>query len=159
MSFADVLFKPSGRITQSQFWAGWGTLLAVNLIANFIPVLNLLVPLAMLYVGFCVYGKRLHDMNKSALWHLFIVLFTFVALIVGFILSWPIISSLMDANPDIMQSDPAGVGYALAPLGSASFICFVVWIVFTIWVGIAKSTPGANKFGPPSGGPSEETFA
>lgn len=57
-----------GRARRSEYW--WWTLATfiVGIIVSFIPVLNLLVPLALFVPGIAVAVRRLHDLNKSGWW-------------------------------------------------------------------------------------------
>ncbi|MEH6489322.1 DUF805 domain-containing protein [Hyphomonas oceanitis] len=132
MSFAKVLFNPNGRISQRQFWAGWGVLVFGNLIAV-LPALTLgpifiaisiLIYIALIYVGCCVYGKRLHDMGKTAWWlaipWILVLLTTFAAFV----------TDLSEAEFIL------STGY------------YMVWFAYTMWVGVSGSDPNTNKYGP-----------
>jgi uncharacterized membrane protein YhaH (DUF805 family) len=150
MSFTDVLFKPNGRITQGQFWGGWGVIVGANIVSSFIPILGLLVSLGLIYVGCCVYGKRLHDMGKSAWLHAIPWGISIVLTIAGFVMMMPALMRMSQDDPDF-ASDPAMMMAAMGPAMGMMVLSFVVWVGYTIWVGVGKSELGPNKYGPASG--------
>lgn len=69
MNLGHVLFSPNGRIGQQEYWIGILILVGSNVFLTWIPLLGLLVWLALIYMGICIYGKRLHDIGKSAWIH------------------------------------------------------------------------------------------
>lgn len=153
MSISDVLFKPNGRIQAGQFWMGWGILVVANIVSNFIPILNFLLYFGLIYVGVCVYGKRLHDMGKSAWlvaipWGIGLVLG-----IVGIVLSMPALMILADGDPRAME-DPVAVYGAMGPFLACVGVGMLVWLGLTIWVGTAASDPNDNQYGPGPAGAS-----
>jgi uncharacterized membrane protein YhaH (DUF805 family) len=161
MSISDVLFKPNGRIQAGQFWIGWGILVVANIVSNFIPILNFLLYFGLIYVGVCVYGKRLHDMGKSAWlvaipWGIGLVLG-----VIGIALSMPALMILADGDPRAME-DTAAVYEAMGPFMACVGAGMLVWLGLTIWVGTAASDPNDNKYGPSPtnpGGGSADIFA
>ena len=70
MDLQYVLLNPNGRIAQREFWIGVGLLICGNVVSGIIPALGGLIWLFLIYVGVCVYGKRLHDTGRSAWLHL-----------------------------------------------------------------------------------------
>ena len=149
MTFTQVLFNPQGRITQGQFWGGWAVLVIANILAMFIPLLGLFVILGLIYVGICVYGKRLHDMGRTAWLHA-IPWILGIALMIGMIASmWPVILTIAE-NPEI-EPDPQ----MMMQQGGTAMILWLVsllmWVLYTIWVGASRSQDGENIYGPVPG--------
>ncbi|MFN3835687.1 MAG: DUF805 domain-containing protein [Glycocaulis sp.] len=149
MNITHVLFSPNGRIGQQEFWIGVLILVAANLIANFIPLLGFIISLVLIWVGIAVYGKRLHDAGKSAWlhaipWAVSIVLMTIGAVMAG----GAVFAAMMGGGDDV------DVATLIAGAGAASLfflLSFVVWIAYTIWVGLLKGDAGDNRFGPAPG--------
>ena len=151
MNITHVLFSPNGRIGQQEYWIGILILIAANIVANFIPILGFLISLALIWVGIAVYGKRLHDAGKSAWlhaipWVIAIVLGTIGAVMAG--------GAVLAALAGGGGGDDVDVVTLLAGAGMASIffmLSFLVWIAYTIWVGLLKADPGDNRFGPAPG--------
>jgi uncharacterized membrane protein YhaH (DUF805 family) len=150
MSFTQVLFNPNGRITQGQFWAGWAVIFGGNLIANFIPILGLLVSIGLIYVGCCVYGKRLHDMGRSAWLHAIPWAVGLVLGIAGMVVAFPQLMEMAQNDPEAME-DPMAMMSALGPVMMLGGLSMLVWLGYTIWVGTGRPDPETNRFGPPPG--------
>ena len=68
MDWQFLLFNPNGRIGQKDFWIGAAILLGGNVLANILPILGGLLWLLLIWVGICVYGKRLHDIGLPGGW-------------------------------------------------------------------------------------------
>ncbi len=149
MNITHVLFSPNGRIGQQEFWIGVLILIAANIVAGFIPILGFIISLGLIWVGIAVYGKRLHDAGKTAWlhaipWAVSIVLMTIGAVMAG----GAVLAAMMGGGDDV------DVAAMLAGAGAASLfflLSFVVWIAYTIWVGLLKGDAGDNRFGPASG--------
>lgn len=151
MSFIDVLFKPTGRIQARQFWAGWGVLVAANIIANFMSFLGIILYFGLIYVGICVYGKRLHDMGRSA-W--LVAIPWGIGMVLGFIgifMSAPAILEATQYDAAALE-DPETALTVMGPFFSFIAIGFIVWAGLTLWVGLGKTDPSDNKYGPGPGG-------
>ncbi len=149
MSFTQVLFNPNGRISQGQFWAGWAVIVVTFVIGTFIPFLGLLVWLGLVYVGICVYGKRLHDMGRSAWLHAIPWALGIGFTVMMFSSMMPLIMELAE-NPDV-EPDPQMVMQQMGPAMKWVLISGLMWIVYTIWVGASRSQPGENEHGPEPG--------
>ncbi|MFN3910881.1 DUF805 domain-containing protein [Hyphomonas sp.] len=146
MKLVDVLFKPRGRIEARQFWLGWGIIVAANIVANFLSFLGIILYLGLIYVGVCVYGKRLHDMGRSAWlvaipWGVGLVLGT-----IGLFLCAPAIMEATQYDPRALE-DPEAAMAVMGPYLALIGLGFVVWAAFTVWVGIGKSDPNENEHG------------
>ena len=107
MNIGNVLFSPNGRIGQQSYWIGVLILIGANILLTWIPLLGFLVWLGLWYVGFCVYGKRLHDIGKSMWIHALVVLVSFViSIIAGVMVGGSIFAMAMSGNG---EPDPAAI--------------------------------------------------
>ncbi|XBQ15994.1 MAG: DUF805 domain-containing protein [Oceanicaulis sp.] len=151
MDWTKVLFDPNGRIGQREFWIGVLIIVVGNIVAGFIPFLGFIISLGLIWVGIAVYGKRLHDAGKTAWlhavpWALNILLFIIALVMIGGALFNLILNSAGGAEPSdqdiIAMVSASGGGFLVLTLG------FLVWVAYTIWVGVLKGDPGANQYGP-----------
>ncbi len=155
MDFGKVLFSLQGRMGQQDYWIGVLIIIGAQIVGSlFLGPLMPLLWFALIWVGIAVYGKRLHDAGRSAWIHLIpwaiwlvllIICFSVVgAAIVGFVVG------LDGAEPS--ASDAFGLvgtlGAGLAILG----LSYVVWMVYTVWVGLLPSEDHDNVYGPVPGG-------
>ena len=62
----------------------------------------------------------------------------------------PALMRMSQDDPDF-ASDPAMMMAAMGPAMGMMVLSFVVWVGYTIWVGVGKSELGPNKYGPASG--------
>lgn len=145
MDLQYVLLNPNGRIAQREFWIAVLILIAGNVLAGVLPVLGGLLWLFLIYVGVCVYGKRLHDAGQSAWVHVIPWGITLLVSIVGGIMiGGAIISAaLAGENFTPWALITAGSGFAIM-MGLSN----LVWLVYTLWVGLAQSMAGVNAYGP-----------
>ncbi|MCW5723906.1 MAG: DUF805 domain-containing protein [Maricaulaceae bacterium] len=148
MNIGKVLFSPNGRIGQQEFWIGWVILVAANVLLTWIPLLGFLIMLALIYVGICVYGKRLHDSGRSAWMHAIPWALGIVLLVVGFTVAG---GAMLPAILEGGEPDPAAIFAAGGSMMIFWLLSFVIWIAYTLWVGLAKGDAGDNRFGPPPG--------
>ncbi len=151
MNFANLMFSPHGRIGRSKFWVGWLILLAGNVLAGLLPIVGSILSIALLYVGVCVYGKRLHDMGKSAWWLLLAWVPSLALTVWGVVTAWPFIMEIFTAAQEGVEPDPAIVETMMPQIAAFSLAFFggvLIWIGFTVWVGLVKTEPAANRFGP-----------
>ncbi|KAA5801717.1 DUF805 domain-containing protein [Alkalicaulis satelles] len=150
MNIAHVLFSPNGRIGQQDFWIGVLILIAANVIFGLIPILGFFISLGLIWVGIAIYGKRLHDAGKSAWLH---AIPWGVSILLGIIGGVMVGGTVFTA---MMAGDDVDVAALIAGAGAASLLfllSFVVWIGYTIWVGVLKGDEGENRFGPAPGAP------
>jgi uncharacterized membrane protein YhaH (DUF805 family) len=146
MDWQTLFLKVEGRMGRKDYWIGMGILFVAGLIFSNIPVLDTLWPLASVYFGVCVYGKRLHDIGQSA-WLVLLpfgimVLATAIAAMLGG-------AALLGAAAS--DSNAAGIG-ALAGLGVASLIVIAGGLAalgWVIWLGTRETQAEDNQFGPP----------
>jgi uncharacterized membrane protein YhaH (DUF805 family) len=154
MNIGNVLFSPNGRIGQQDYWIGILILIGGNIVAQFIPILGALIWLGLIWVGIAVYGKRLHDSGKTAWIHLLpwalstVLAFVGIAIMVASAISAGVISETsadFSVEQIIALVSAGGIGLLLLGLSS------LVWVIYTIWVGVMAGDPGENRFGPAPG--------
>lgn len=145
MDLQYVLLNPNGRIAQREFWIGVGLLICGNVLSGMIPALGGLIWLFLIYVGVCVYGKRLHDTGRSAWLHLVPWAITLALTSVGGVLMGGAILTAFLAGDDFnpLTLFTAGSGLALM-MGLSN----LVWLIYTLWVGLSAGQAGANAYGP-----------
>ncbi len=149
MNLGHVLFSPNGRIGQQDYWIGILILIGGNIVANVLPLIGWILSLGLIWVGIAIYGKRLHDAGKTAWLHvvpwalslLFFIIGT--VMVVGGAISAGIISDAGDMSPEqiIALISAGGLGLLFMSLS------FLVWIVYTIWVGVMQGEAGDNAYG------------
>jgi uncharacterized membrane protein YhaH (DUF805 family) len=146
MDWQTLFLKVEGRMGRKDYWIGIGILFVAGLICSNIPVLDTLWPLASVYFGVCVYGKRLHDIGQSA----WMALLPF-GILVGAAAIAAMLGGAAVLGAAASNSDAAGIG-ALAGLGVASLIVFAGGLAalgWVIWLGTRETQAQDNQFGPP----------
>jgi uncharacterized membrane protein YhaH (DUF805 family) len=146
MDWQTLFLKVEGRMGRKDYWIGIGILFVAGLICSNIPVLDTLWPLASVYFGVCVYGKRLHDIGQSA----WMTLLPF-GILVGAAAIAAMLGGAAVLGAAASNSDAAGIG-ALAGLGVASLIVFAGGLAalgWVIWLGTRETQAQDNQFGPP----------
>lgn len=151
MDWGKTLFDPNGRIGQKPFWIGVLIIIGGNLLVNVLPIIGFILWFALIWMGICVYGKRLHDAGKTAWlhaipWSLSILLTIIAAVMVGAGLFQLILDGMNNTDPS-----PESIMSFLAASGGALFMLTLgtlVWLGYTLWVGLLKGDPGANAYGP-----------
>lgn len=139
MDLVHILFNPNGRIGRKSFWIGWAISLVAGIVLGMIPVIGMLIGLANIYVGVCVYGKRLHDMGKTA--------WLYGGLLIA-MMGIGIIGGVMaGVGAAAAGGDAAGM-MAMGGMGLLFLILGVIGLAFTVWVGVSPGEEGANKYGP-----------
>ncbi len=145
MDYQYVLLNPHGRIAPREFWIGVLIIFCGNILSGLVPLLGGLIWLGLIWVGICVYGKRLHDSGRSAWLH---VIPWGVSLLAGLI-------SAIIVGGALFVGFMSGEGVSLFSLMAAgglvsgvSGISTLVWLGYTLWVGFADGQPGANAYGP-----------
>lgn len=144
MDIQSLLLNANGRVAQQDYWVGVLIIIAGNVIAGFVPLLGTLISLALIYVGICVYGKRLHDIGKSAWLHVVPWAVTLLLWGVGFMMvGGAILSMILNDEADPLTIISAGGGILMV-MG----INTLVWLGYTVWLGTARGEDGANEYGP-----------
>jgi uncharacterized membrane protein YhaH (DUF805 family) len=150
MNLAHVLFGLNGRIGQQEFWIGILILVGSNVFLTWIPLLGVLIWAALIYMGICIYGKRLHDIGKTAWIHGLVWLIQLVLGMLAFAMAGGAIVAALASG----GGEQAGLAAVLGASGSLFLIGgfgFLIWIVYTIWLGVTAGEAGDNRFGPASG--------
>lgn len=143
--FASALFSFNGRLRRQHFWISWLILLGAGVVLGWIPFLGIILSLAMIWPNLAIVVKRLHDMGKSG----WFAVIPWVANIIGFVMIIGAVGTAIFTNPQAFESEDPAV--ALSMLGSMMgglAVMFLVNIAFLLWIGIADSQRGDNKFGP-----------
>ena len=154
MDIGHVLFRPSGRIGQQDFWIGVLIIIGAHILSALLGPLQIIAWLGLIWVGFAVYGKRLHDAGRSAWIHVlpWAVWLALTIASVVFLAGAGVFAIFMGTNggdpsaSEIMSLVAAG-GMGLALTG----ISYLVWLIYTIWVGLLPSDAGDNAYGSPPG--------
>ena len=145
MDYQYVLLNPNGRIAPREFWIGVLIILGGNVLAGLIPLIGGLVWLGLIWVGICVYGKRLHDAGRSAWIHVIpwgISLVT--STISGVILGGSILAAALAGDDFTIMPLLAAGGLVTGLTGLST----LVWLSYTAWVGLAEGQGGTNAYGP-----------
>ncbi|GJL96380.1 MAG: DUF805 domain-containing protein [Hyphobacterium sp.] len=154
MNLGHVLFSPNGRIGQQEYWIGILILVGSNVFLTWIPLLGILIWAALIYMGICIYGKRLHDIGKSAWIHGLVWAIQLAIGMVGFAMAGGAIMAALASG----SGEQAGLAAVMGASGSLFLIGglgFLIWIVYTIWLGVAAAEAGENRFGPVAGSQAE----
>lgn len=149
MDWKTLFLSANGRIGRRDFWIGFVILFVGGFILGMIPLLGFLISLALIYPNVCVSSKRLHDMGRSGWLSAVPYGVMAVAMVVSFVTGGAAMFSARMAN----EGSGAGGAAALAGMGMAvAAICIglVVCLAFLIWIGVSKSEPGENQYGPPA---------
>lgn len=163
-----LLLSPSGRIGQRDYMIGLiglGVIFTVyGMVINslggsmfgFFAVLAF--PFVILQVAYSVYGKRLHDIGRS-LWPLTgLICFMLMAMIVVMLVYGG--ADYFAAYSEYSRDNPPPdevverLNAEFAPKQEAgetvlSLIILGLLSAFTLWLGLAKSEPKENAYGPP----------
>ena len=149
MNLGHVLFGLNGRIGQQDYWIGILILVGSNVFLTWIPLLGVLIWAALIYMGICIYGKRLHDIGKSAWIHGLVWLIQLVIGMLGFAMAGGAIMAALASG----GGEQVGLAALMGASGSLFLIGglgFLIWIVYTIWLGVTAGEAGENRFGPAS---------
>ena len=167
MGIMGVLFNPNGRIQANQFWQGIIVLVGLQIVLQVLAVLGIslgvldtIIGLGIIYPYLCVYGKRLHDSNKSAWLFLLFALGYMIIMLASFFFT-PGIGEFFEQYMAVAQEGDQQALEALITqyaeeLGSAvAIIGIVSLLVSNLVLGflVARmfSDPHANKYCPPVG--------
>jgi uncharacterized membrane protein YhaH (DUF805 family) len=135
--FLFVLFRLKGRMTRWQFWPAWvlRLVLGIGLNEAWDNTRTILLALAYVYLSITIYGKRLHDIGKSAWSLLWPFLIHSAAIGIGACL----LSESDVRNLDFDQLRTAAF--------ISMFVPFLVWLIVTLIVGIPQGEDRDNRFG------------
>ncbi|HEX8232808.1 MAG TPA: DUF805 domain-containing protein [Caulobacteraceae bacterium] len=147
MDWKTLFLTANGRIGQRDFWIGFAILFVAGLVLGMIPVLGALIGLALIYPTVCVFSKRLHDSGRSG----WLAAVPYAIGAIGMVLM------MLTGGAGMMaammgRSDAASGASMLAGFGAMGMIgllMFCAYVAYVLWVGLARSDPGENRYGPP----------
>ena len=168
MGIMGVLFNPNGRIQANQFWQGVIVLVGLQIVLQVLAVLGInlgiltgIIGIGIVYPYLCVYGKRLHDSNKTAWMFLLFVLGHMIIIVASFFFI-PGIGEFFEqymavAQEGDQQALEALIAQYTEEVGNAGMIIGIVGLlvsnlVLGFLVARMFSDPNTNKYGPPVGG-------
>ena len=145
--FARALFSFNGRLRRSHFWIGFAIIFAASFVSGLIPLIGALFSLALIWPNLAISVKRLHDMGKSG----WLVAIPFGISIVLGVIAVAMIGTALVADgraPEDFEADPVAAIALMGPAFGVLAISGLINLAFLLWIGIADSQRGANKFGP-----------
>jgi uncharacterized membrane protein YhaH (DUF805 family) len=147
MKLIKLFISPDGRTDRIDFWIGVTFLLVLSVGSKFIEFdLLRMISLIIIAPTICLHGKRLHDTGHSAWWIMVPFGFSLTVEVAAWIaFPHPSGTSLVIVNPEVEKFDLAAK--------------YIIWPIWTLWLGTRKSQPQDNKYGPgPEGASVEEVF-
>ena len=129
----NLFFSLRGRIGRGRFWLGFAPLFVVAGVLGLVPVLGFIFSLGFMYCWVCLYGKRLHDLGRSAWWAALPMALSFAA-------KWTFVVGYGSI-----------AGALNLPSAAVAVAANAAYLAAVLWVGLPKSQPGENRFGPPAG--------
>lgn len=143
--WAHLLFSFNGRTRRSHFWLGWLIWLGLTVVAGWLPLIGLVLLIALLWPGFAIVVKRLHDMGLSG----WIAAVPFAVNTLGFIyMAFSIGASIMTNRAALENEDPAAIMALIGPLFFIPLVLLLLNLGFLLWIGLTDSKPGDNAHGP-----------
>lgn len=143
-NFGWAMFAFDGRLRRSHFWISWLILFGVGFVAGLIPIFGSIISLVLFWPHLAIGAKRLHDMGKSG----WLIAIPWVLMVVAMVMVFVSIGFSAFTNPEAFESeDPATVFGALGPSFAIVGLVWLISIGFWLWIGIADSQPGRNKYG------------
>jgi len=144
MDWQFLLFDPKGRIAAREYWIGVAIIVGGNILADIIPILGGLIWLLLIWVGLCVYGKRLHDTGRSAAVHAIPWLANFALAVVAVMMVGGAILSAILTDGEVGPALFLSAGGGLLSLGA---LAVLIWAGYTIWLGLAPGMGADNQYG------------
>jgi uncharacterized membrane protein YhaH (DUF805 family) len=146
IDWKDLFLSFEGRIGRTHFWIGFALLFGVSFLLQFIPVIGQLVGLLLLWPQVAIHAKRLHDFGRTALLMLVPFVVTIVCIVAAAVTGGAaIFAAMRQNNNDALAQGAAGAGLLIIFL----VLPFLVALGFLLWVGLTRSDPGENRYGPP----------
>lgn len=171
MSIVQILFNPNGRIRANEFWRGLIVLIGIGVVlsvAQFYgpPVVTIVAGLAgfvSFYMYICVFGKRLHDSDKTAWLCLLFFVGYFILYTMATLIVFPMVEGYTQLQAEMTEEIEAN-GFDFEILAAYSErttkLVFLPNMILTPVVGLVVgwfcarlwSNPYPNKYGEPVGG-------
>lgn len=166
MGITGILFNPNGRIGPNSFWRGvivtFVLSLLVTLAATYVNLAIGMLSFLLIYPMICVYGKRLHDADKTAWLVIAVIIVSFV---ISYVLTL-VISPMFGIDQAALQEQSAALGAEGDLAGVMDLaqqaqrdqmiptllISFITTFVVAFLVAQLPSNPETNQYGPPEGG-------
>jgi uncharacterized membrane protein YhaH (DUF805 family) len=153
-NFLSAVFSFNGRLRRSHFWISWAIMCATWWVTFWIPLVNIIFQIVLLWSNLAVGAKRFHDMGKTG----WLIAIPWVLLIGAQIAAIAVIGVAAISNPQAFENeDPAAIMGLMGSLGIFALIALPVSLGFWLWLGIADSQPGRNKYGPNPKNPVDDT--
>ncbi|MBB5746892.1 DUF805 domain-containing protein [Brevundimonas variabilis] len=143
--FRTALFAFNGRLRRQHFWISWLILLGVGAVANFIPILGVLISIGLIWPNLAITVTRLHDMGRSG----WLAAIPYAVSIVGMIVAVSMMGLSIFTNYDALErEDPAAIFALVGPIFGVIGLVTLISLGFLLWIGVTESQPGENRFGP-----------
>ena len=153
-NFLSAVFSFNGRLRRSHFWISWAIMCATWWFTFWVPFLNIIFFFVLLWTNLAVGAKRFHDMGKTG----WLIAIPWVLLIGAQIAAIAVVGVAAITNPQAFESeDPAAMMALMGSVGLFALVALPVSIGFWLWLGIADSQPGGNKYGPNPKNPVDDT--
>lgn len=144
IDWKHLLFSFDGRIRRTHYWIGWAVTFGAGLVLSVIPILNLL-GLLLLWPTFAIAAKRFHDMGRTG----WLIAIPYVVQIVAFIYLIASLGVAAFSDPDRFENmEPQQALALIGPGIGILMLAMVIALGFWLWMGIADSQRGENRFGP-----------
>ena len=149
MEWGRLFFSPEGRVGQKEFWIGFLILFVGGWLIHIIPLAGTAIWLLSHWCWFCLYGKRLHDTGRSALWQILPFVLGHGLILLG--LMTGVIGGIVALFSNNEHYD---LGMLFGSLGASFGMILtgmMTHLIFLLWVGLSPGTPGENRYGPTPG--------
>lgn len=139
-----ALLKFDGRLRRQDFWISFLIIFGVSFVGSFIPLINLVIGLVLIWPSVAIMSKRLHDMGRSG----WLAAVPYAGWLVGLIVM------MIGGAGAFMAAAATGDAGAVAAAGGlgaialGGLIMLITGLGFLIWIGITDSQPGTNQYGP-----------
>jgi uncharacterized membrane protein YhaH (DUF805 family) len=155
MNLGHILFSFSGRINRAKWWLAVLVMvllqLAMYVLAHAMPtdgvisIVGFIVSIVVLWVSLAAGAKRLHDLNRSALW---LVLFIGGHILLGIIFfgyAGMAVFTTLAAGQELSAAE-AGRIFGVALIIGVLALALSIWAL--VWFGCLRGTVGPNQYGP-----------
>lgn len=146
IDWKDLFLSFQGRIGRMHFWIAFLVLVGAGALLQFIPIIGQLLGLALLWPQVAIQAKRLHDMGRTAWFALIPPVVTVLCGVAAAVTGGATVMAAYRRNDaDALATAAGGVGLI------ALFIVlpFLTLVGFLLWIGLSRSQPHDNRYGPP----------